>query len=333
MRIDVHAHYYPQSYIDLLIELGRKDLAAYAAGQSSDFTTRLQAMDDANTDVQILSSVALDTFLADEAGALRACQHINDAYKAVIDQHNGRFGAFGQVPLPHIDAAIAEAERCLDVLGFQGLCTPTLYDGMSLDDPSFEPFWAAMDARSAIIYVHPVGTHSCCHHGMREFGLHTAFGSPVQLSVAATRLVFSGLTKRYPNLRFIFAVCGGFLPYWWQRIETNLQRGLKLTAVDAVGSKYFAWVKDLGLDPKDPMAPFRRFWYDTSVQDVPDAMRCVKNAYGADRLLLGSDEIFASLVEAVRYIENNPDLTAEEKRAILDENAQNLLDLPRPVGR
>lgn len=333
MRIDVHAHYYPQSYIDLLIELGRNDLAAYAAGQSSDFTQRLKTMDDTGTDIQILSSVALDTQIADETNNTRACRYINDAYKEVIGAHGGRFGAFGQVPLPHVSAAIEEAGRCLDELGFQGICMPCFYGGEPLDSPEFEPFWEAMNKRGAIIYIHPVGTHSCGCHGMAEYGLHTAYGSPLQLSVAATRLVFSGLTKRYPDLKFIFAVCGGYLPYWWTRLETNLLRGLKMTAVDAVGAKYFAWIQDLGLDSTDPMAPFRRFWYDTSVQDVPDAMRCVKNAYGADRLLLGSDEIFGSLVEAVQYIEEHEDLTEDEKRAILDENAQALLQLPRPAGR
>jgi aminocarboxymuconate-semialdehyde decarboxylase len=333
MRIDVHAHYYPQSYIDLLIELGRNDLAAYAAGQSTDFTQRLKIMDECNTDIQILSSIALDTLIEDEVGSVRACRFINDAYKEVIDAHGGRFGAFGQVPLPHVESAIAEAERCLDQLDFQGICMPCFYNGAPLDSSAFEPFWAAMNKRGAVIYVHPVGTHSCDCHGMADYGLHTAYGSPLQLSVAATRLVFTGLTKRYPDLKFIFAVCGGFLPYWWTRLETNLHRGLKMTAVSAVGSKYFDWIKDLGLNSDDPMAPFRRFWYDTSVQDVPDAMRCVKNAYGADRLLLGSDEIFGSLAEAVRYIEENEDLTAEEKHAILDENAQALLQLPRPIGR
>jgi predicted TIM-barrel fold metal-dependent hydrolase len=328
MRIDVHAHYFPQSYVDLLIQCGRKDLAPFAVGQSTDFTERLKAMNDTRTDVQILSSIGLDTFVPDELGAVKACRYINDTYKAVIDKHGGRFGAFAQVPLPHIQSALAEAHRCLDELEFEGICTPCFYDGKPLDSPEFEAFWQDMNERKAVIYVHPVGTHSMCHHGLQQFGLHTAWGSPLQLSATATRLVYSGLTRRYPGLSFIFAVCGGYLPYMWSRIERNLRRGLSGSATAAVGDKMFAWVLKLGLDPKDPMAEFRKFYYDTSVQDLTEAMRCVKSSYGTERVLLGSDEIFASLVEAVQYIEDNAALTATEKRAILDENAQKLFQFP-----
>jgi hypothetical protein len=34
----------------------------------------------------------------------------------------------------------------------------------------------------------------------------------------------------------------------------------------------FAWMKDLPVAPDDPVADFRRFYYDTSVQDVPLAL-------------------------------------------------------------
>jgi hypothetical protein len=53
----------------------------------------------------------------------------------------------------------------------------------------------------------------------------------------------------------------------------------------------------------------------------------VRDTVGVERLLLGSDEIFASLTEAVQMIEQSPDLTAEEKTAVLDLNAQRLLRL------
>lgn len=335
MRIDVHAHYFPQSFIDLLDRLGRKDVAAFAGGQSPDFTKRIEAIDATKTSVQILSASAIDTYIPEPEGAVELCRHINDEYKRVADSHDGRFGAFGLVPLPHIDEAIAEATRCLDELGFQGITSTCIVNGKALDDPMFERFWAAMDARSAVVYLHPTGSHSACHPGMHNFNMNMAWGSPAQLSLTAARLVYSGVTKRYPNIQFIFAVCGGFLPYWWTRIETNLKRAISgsANASGAVSSKMFGWIKDSAVDPVDPMLAFRKFWYDTSVQDVPAAMHCVKMAYGADRVVLGSDEIFASLVEAVNYIETNADLTADDKTAILDRNAQSIFNFPAERDR
>ena len=74
------------------------------------------------------------------------------------------------------------------------------------------------------------------------------------------------------------------------------------------------------------MAGYKKFWYDTSVQDIDDAMLLVKKSYGADRLLLGSDEIFASLTEMVSYIKTDKYLTEDEKHAILDVNAQKVFN-------
>ncbi|WIW88042.1 amidohydrolase family protein [Sphingobium sp. V4] len=322
MRIDVHAHYYPERYTDRLVDLGLNQ--ARGAGQSPDLSSRLKAMDDTCTEVQILSSAALDTQVRNVEGAVEAARLVNDLYAETSQQHGGRFRAFGWVPLPYVDEAISEMQRCLDQLGFAGICFPTLFHERPLDDKAFDPFWGEMNRRKAKAYVHPVGSHSMCHHGMGDFGLHTAIGSMAQVQMAAQRIVYSGLSARYPDIEFIFAVCGGYLPYTWERIRRNLDRALTLSAKDAVGGGFFSWIKDTPITIDDPMKPFRRFWYDTSVQDIPEAMKCVKSSYGVDRLLLGSDEIFASLVEVVSYIETNPYLTAEEKRMILDENAQKL---------
>jgi predicted TIM-barrel fold metal-dependent hydrolase len=288
MRIDVHAHYFPTDYVDYLADLG---LPVRGMGQATDVSGRLATLDANEVDAQVLSAVGLDTQIPDPVKAAKAARYINDE------------------------------------LQFAGLCFPCFYQGKPLDDPDFEPFWSELDKRSAVAYVHPVGQHSCCHHGLKDFGLHTAYGSPLQVSTAATRIIYSGVQARYPNIKFVFAVCGGYLPFMWSRLEKNLRRGLDMTATAAVGANFFGWVKKLPLDHADPMSGYKKFWYDTSVQDVPHAMLLVKESYGADRLVLGSDEIFASLTEAVAYIKNDPYLSEAEKTAILDENAQKLLQL------
>lgn len=330
MRIDVHAHYYPEAYTEALADMGLRHCRGM--GQSGDLSSRLKAMDDTHTDCQILSSAALDTQLPDVANAVLGARMINDLYAETGVKTHGRMKAFGWVPLPFVDEAIAEMGRCLDDLGFAGICFPTLFHDRPLDDAAFTPFWTEMNRRKAKAYVHPVGSHSMCHHGMREYGLHTAIGSMAQIQMAAQRLVYSGLSSRFPDIEFIFAVCGGNLPYSWERIRRNLVRGLTMSATAAVGGNFFNWIKDTPITLDDPMKPFRRFWYDTSVQDLPEAMLLVKKSYGTDRLLLGSDEIFASLVEIVEYIDQNQYLDADEKRMILDENAQNLFNFA-PVLR
>ncbi|MEU4157333.1 amidohydrolase family protein [Actinoplanes sp. NPDC026670] len=327
MRIDVHAHYWAASYLDELVALGRRDLA-HAGRQRDDLDERVAEMDANRVDVQILSAIGLDTHVGDPDGDTTACRHINDVYADVVTRYRGRFAAFASVPLPWVDRAVAEAVRALDGLGMAGIALPCSFDGRPLDDPEFEPFWAALAQRSAVVYVHPVGAHSSCHPGLAEWGLNMAYGSPTQVAAAAVRIAFSGISTRYPQLTFIFAMCGGTLPLLWKRHEVNMFRGIRMSAVAAVGRNFFSWIDDLPIDRADPMGLLKDFWYDTAFQDVPEVMFLVQHSFGTDRLLLGSDAIFAGLTEAVRYIEDSPYLSDEEKHQILDVRAAKLLRLP-----
>ncbi|MEV6304317.1 amidohydrolase family protein [Actinoplanes sp. NPDC051861] len=326
MRVDVHAHWWAASYLDLLVELGRKDLAR-AGRQSDDLSDRIAEMDANKVDVQVLSAIGLDTYVGDRDADVAACRHINDRYAATVAERDGRFAAFASVPLPWVDAAVAEAARALDDLCMAGVALPCSFAGRPIDDPEFEPFWAALGARDAVVYVHPVGSHSSCHPGLADWNLDMAYGSPTQVAAAAARIAFSGVSTRHPGIRFVFAMCGGTLPLLWKRHEVNLFRGIRMSAVAAVGRNFFSWIDDLPIDREDPMGLLRNFWYDTGFQDVPEVMFLARHSFGVDRLLLGSDAIFASLTEAVRYIEDSPYLSADEKHQILDVRAAEVLRL------
>jgi aminocarboxymuconate-semialdehyde decarboxylase len=334
VRIDVHAHYWAASYIEALVAGGRRDLAF--AGQRDDLDDRLAEMDRVGVDVQLFSAIGLNTEVADAAAAASASRHINDLYVEISERYGGRFRGFASVPLPHVAEAIAEADRALDELDLVGVALPCVVGEKSLDDEAYAEFWAHLGGkgRQVAVYVHPVGTDSNCHPGLAGYGLNMLLGSTMQIAMAPLRVALSGITQRYPDIQFIFALCGGVLPYLWQRYERNLRRGLEMSAVAAVGKGMFSWMDDLPFDADDPMALFRRnVHFDTSVQDIPAALRLGKETYGVERMMLGSDAIFASLTEAVATIQDSDDLTADEKHRILDVNAQALLNLPEPLGR
>jgi predicted TIM-barrel fold metal-dependent hydrolase len=327
MRVDVHAHYWPAEYLDLLVDLGRDDLVRIGR-QAPDFDGRLAEMDSARVDAQVLSAIGINVEVAHPEGALKAARLINDIYADAIDYSKGRFRAFGSVALPHVEESIAETDRCLEELNFSGIALPCSAGGKPIDHPDFEPFWANLARHDAVVYVHPTGSNSAMHPGLENWMLHTAYGSPLQIAVAAIRLMYSGVSTRYPNLKFVFALCGGMLPFLWPRQERNLRRGIERSATAAVGTGMFAYLNEIAIDRTDPMSGLREFWYDTSTQDLPLALLAAKQTYGADRLLLGSDAIFASVPEVVDYISSSEYLTDEEKTNILDHNAQNLLHLP-----
>jgi predicted TIM-barrel fold metal-dependent hydrolase len=316
MRIDVHAHYYPDEYIKLLMRLGNSAVNVRVA-QPADFSDRLRQLDEAEIDCQILSAIGWDTQLVDPVKSEVAARCINDSYAELMAQHSGRFQAWGWLPFADADLAIKEASRCLDELGFAGICLPPAIHSLTLDDPKLHAFWEEMNRRCTVIYIHPVGSLSCCHWGTDKFMLDMLCGSPMQEAIAACRLVYSGLTRRFANLQFIFAACGGGVQQVWP-VHEKLLRG-KLQNSD--------WVINAGLDAADPMAEFRRFYYDSSTANSRVALLAARETYGIDRLVLGSDATFGSVTDIVGYIKDTPLLTDEEKHAILDQRAQSILRL------
>jgi aminocarboxymuconate-semialdehyde decarboxylase len=100
---------------------------------------------------------------------------------------------------------------------------------------------------------------------------------------------------------------GGTLPFLIERLDGSLAGGR---------SQY------------KPSEYLKRLWYDT-VNGSPAALRCSRDAFGADRLLLGTDFPHlagARFEQCVSYVQQS-NLAEEEKSAILDNNAQALLGL------
>ena len=59
MRIDVHAHYWTEDYLDLLTDLGKADAGAargLGAGGGAELAARLRLMDRAGVQMQVLSA-------------------------------------------------------------------------------------------------------------------------------------------------------------------------------------------------------------------------------------------------------------------------------------
>jgi len=125
--------------------------------------------------------------------------------------------AFATLPLSASpDAVVREVDRLAKlprvvgaILGTAGL------GGAGLDDPALETTWAALQATSLMIFLHP-------HHGLPpsvfgprsgEYGhvLPLALGFPMETTIAFTRMYSSGVFDRFPALRVLLAHAGGTL--------------------------------------------------------------------------------------------------------------------------
>lgn len=258
MIIDVHAHHYPRQYLELI---GRTDLPPAAAGLAGqDMAGRLALLDQAGVDTQVLSVSQAQPYLPDPGAAAEAAKVVNEEFTGLCDTHRGRFLVFAALPLPHVDRALAEIGRVAGlgpVVGFTIGCSVA---GRQLDDPLFEPVFAELDRRKAVVFLHPVGHEDTPWLAGRD--LAWLVGAPFEDTVAALRLVLSGVPARYPGLTFIVPHLGGTIPFLLTRI------GRKSTG--------------------DIISGLRTMYYDTVSGDA-GALASATRLYGAGRLLFGTD--------------------------------------------
>src|SRR5580693_1536094 len=312
MRIDVHAHYWTAGYLDLLADLGQAGAGAargIGAGGGAELAARLALMDRAGVQLQVLSACPQLPYGQDAQKAVRAARFVNDQYAGLVQDHPDRFGAFAALPMPHLDQSLAEMRRALDELGMAGVAMNTTVLGHALVDPGYEPVFAELNRRAAVLYLHPAG-NSACTPLIRDYHLTWMIGAPVEDTISVMQLITHGVPARYPDLKIINSHLGGALPMLLQRADDQ-----------------YRW--EAPDTPEPPSVAARRMWYDTVGHGHVPALRCAIDSFGADRLLLGTDfpyENGDTFVRAVDYI-NDPQIDASAARAILDQNASTLLGI------
>src|SRR4029453_18636084 len=160
MIVDVHAHYFPKAYTDLLLRIGGRSLPEAArprtarpmrAEDPAGILARLQQMDEAEVQMQVLSPAASPPYAEKEADAVAAARLINDTYADLAQKYPGRFNAVVSLPLPHIDASLREMGRGLDQLGMLGVSMTCSCFDRSTAEAEFEPLYQEMNRRRTVL--------------------------------------------------------------------------------------------------------------------------------------------------------------------------------------
>jgi 6-methylsalicylate decarboxylase len=310
MRIDVHAHYWTDDYIDLLVDLGQAGAVAargLGAGGGAELEARLALMDRAGVQMQVLSACPQLPYGEDEKKTTQAARFVNDQYAELVQRRPDRFAAFAALPMPHLEESLGEMRRALDELGMAGVATNTTVLGRALVEPDYEPVFAELNRRGAILYLHPAG-NSACSPLIGNYHLTWMVGAPVEDTISIMQLITHGIPTRYPDIKIINSHLGGALPMLLQRADDQ-----------------YRW--EAPDTPERPSLTARRMWYDTVGHGHVPALRCAIDSLGADRLLLGTDFPYENgdiFIRAVDYI-HDPQIDPSAARAILDQNATALL--------
>ncbi len=208
--IDVHTHIISKTYIDAIKKAGITESEIGFPMDPWDASKRLAEMDQYGLQAQVLSvsSPGLRFWKSKEAAEL--ARVLNQELAGLMKLYPSRFGAWATVPLPDVEAALAEIAWCLDEAHMDGVCLMTNYDGKYLGDPAFARVMNELNRRKAVVFVHP--TESVCIHQ-----LNLGYPAPlVEYPFESTRMVVSLLDTdtitRCPDIRFIVSHGGGTLP-------------------------------------------------------------------------------------------------------------------------
>ncbi|MBX6426718.1 MAG: amidohydrolase [Variibacter sp.] len=273
---------------------------------------RLQSMDQAGIDVQVLSHTAPSTQKLERDIAVPLTRRVNDRLATLIAAHPSRFAGFAALPTADPEAAADELERTVKELGFKGAMLHGLGNGVWLDDRRFWPIFARAEALDVPIYLHPsVPLPAVVDAYYKEFEqdfpvlLRAGWGYTVETATQAIRLILSGVFDAHPNLKIVLGHLGEGLPFLLWRIDNALSRP---------GQKAVRF--------RDVFC--RNFYVTTSGFFSNPALLCCLQEIGIDRILFAVDYPFEDNAPGPRWLESAP-LCDEDKAKIASGNARRLL--------
>lgn len=228
--IDVHHHMVPPVYLE---RAGDKVRAiANITGDAFQWTPEksLRQLDESGIAAAVLSMSAPGIWFGDIAET-RDLARLSNEYGAEVAATHPRFGYFATLPLPDIDASLAEIDYALDKLGADGVGFLSSYEDMWLGDPRLEPVMAELDRRGAVAFVHPTVPRASrgIVPGLDDPFLEFLFDSTRTL----THMVVTGMLARHPRIRFIFTHGGAATPSVAHRVAMGLRMIHGAAAPDA----------------------------------------------------------------------------------------------------
>ena len=325
MKFDLHTHYYPPSFFDLIRRTpgdfsfgtdptGRTIIRHRGArffgvtAPMTDPVQRLADMDRVGIDVEVLSVSTPNVFFAEGAGQVEVARAVNDAYAELIAQHPKRFKGFASIPMDAPDAALRELDRALGELKLNGVVLLSNIRGRALTDAAYRPFFEEANRRRLCIFLHPMIPVSS--EVFNEYVLGPLVGFPFDTSLAVARMCFRGIFRDFPNIRWVIGHLGGAIPYLMERLDNGYRDFAECREhIDALPSTYL-----------------KQLHYDTVSFSGP-ALRMVREMVGVDHMVMGSDypHMLGSIDRAVTSIQGL-DIPDPDKQAIFSGTALRILN-------
>src|SRR5688500_2083900 len=284
--VDVHNHFYPPEYLDALRSGGSvvrvttdregNPLLHYpgdynvAVRGHRDIAYRQEVLEREGVTTQILTLTTPGTHVESPARAVELARLVNDAFARIVADRAPRFAAVATLPLNDPRASAVELRRAVEELRLPGAMLFSNVNGVALSDERFWPLYEAADGLGAVLHIHP--TSPVGVEAMTEYWLMPLVGFPFDTTLAASKLVFSGVAERFPRIRWILSHLGGAIPYLAERLDRGYRAFRECRAHIA-----------------RPPSEYLKTWYYDTVNFDRNALDLAIKFAGSDHILAGSD--------------------------------------------
>lgn len=324
-RIDLHNHVIPQGVIDAVIadqatfetriegegdkrRVVRKENSFPLVAEYYDADAKVEAMERKGIDISMLSA-APPTFYywtKPEIGLKIAKLH-NDGIAAMVAKRPDRLRGMASLPLQDVDASIAELERAVREYKFKAVEMQAMVNNQQLADPKYRPLFKTAEQLGVFVFVHP--NWWCTDMGLDKYYLINMIGNPLETTIFTANMMFSGALDEVPNLRFLLAHGGGYVPYQIGRFRHGHSVRPEARA----------------LSTTSPVDHFRKFYFDCLTHN-PQSTRHLIDSVGADHCVLGTDSPYDMGDETpIANLDAVPRLTPQEREQICCRTAYTLL--------
>jgi aminocarboxymuconate-semialdehyde decarboxylase len=306
--VDLHEHVIPDFYWEASNEDGNAAGGITPPRWSLDGA--IAYLDEARIDAAVPSISTPGVHFGDDAAARTLARRVNEYLADLKRRRPDRFGGFAALPLPDVDGSLGAIEYAFDVLELDGVSMMTNAGGSYLGDSRFDPIFAELQRRAAVVFVHPTASPDPIAHTL---GLPDALlDYPVDTARAIAKLHYSNTFARTPDVKYVFAHAGGTIPF--------------------VASR-FAIVDEMDVIPgAQERGAFAdtlpRLYWDTASAFSDPVLHMLRSVTGLGNVVFGTDYPYprdAISIAGLRQLQNTPELDDDERRGVLGGSAARLI--------
>lgn len=309
-RIDVHAHFLPDFYVEAL---GRAGLRTVDGGMPIPAWTAaaaLEVMDRQGIATAMISLSSPSTHFLPPGERAGLVRQVNLAGRDLMAAHPGRFGFFATLPLPDVARALDEIAFAFDQLGVDGVILESNIDGAYLGSPRFAPIFDELDRRGAVVFLHP--TSPACLDALGLGRPAPLLEFPLDTTRTVVDLIYSRTLQTHPNLKMIIPHGGAALPALAARIAAFAN---------------LPFIAPRPVSEQEVFEALQGLYYDLALSAHPLPFAALRALAPLSHILFGSDWPFTPEIGVARNLHaltTANALSEADLQAIARENAERL---------